>query len=493
MSLEYGIRQPLRFYEKLEHQNRFRKGGNAKVFKHIAPTNYILPFQIKRTAGLFPITGLKYIFVKDGSEIDLFTALGSNQLEKYAFADYDYLVHFGDEPHAAIIPEGEYYLEVTDSVNTWYSEVLELRSFDPNDLSLSDCVPTKIVYWDTCDVADIFYRTVEYGSVIGAKQYKNIIYLDIDVGKPEYEYSEEGEEDGLGNFNPDYKKLEKQYILQGVYPEYFVDALALIPLHIGGSGVVEILTSRGYTGVVDRFTVTPEWQGDLGVWALTDLIFSTEFIVKTNCCGSLDVPMTRCLRGGHEFVATILEGSPNYINFEYTDASDGVTKIPLQDTDKVLIHLTTGIRVMRQYNEPNGTYDPVPLIVLNGQSAIDLNQLNSNSGNAYYFKNSLGYSINPVIDSHGVDAITGEYRIEGVSHNAAIVQVIAQTNNSNNQLVATLSGEQYVSNGVSFDLPAGVQSLFIRALGLNCILGDSNSINFNGINSMSIEGDFIIA
>lgn len=367
MGLHYGIHQPLRLYEKRAHQNRFRKDGGVKAFRLLMPVTHLLPFQIKRPAGLFGIQSINLVSLDGQTTIDLFSELEPGELVKYAFASYDYLIHFGSLAHGANVPEGEYDLEISDGVNVWYSEVLTVRDFDPNELNPNGCAVTKITWYDTCDVADIFYRT----SLFGGPQYKNILYLDVDVAKPEYNYNEEGDENGEGVFEADYQKLEKQHGLQTVLPEYMVDAVTLLPLHVTKTGTVEVLTARGYTGEVNRISVDPKWQGAIGTWALTDILFSTEFVVKSNCCDFLDAPLTTCVRTYDRVEATLQATGADYAAFQYTDARDGVTKIDLADGDRVMSVSSTGARTMKAYDAANAQY--VDVAGIEGRAVQDEN------------------------------------------------------------------------------------------------------------------------
>jgi len=155
--LHYGIKQPLRFYEKLEHQNRFKETANSSVFKLLCPSNYILPFQIKREAGVLPITSVELVNIDTGVATQMTTHIIFGQLNKYSLTDYDYLVNLGTEPIINSVADGQYYLKVSDGSNEWFSEVITYRDFNPD--TLADCAITKITYWDTCDVAGMFYRT----------------------------------------------------------------------------------------------------------------------------------------------------------------------------------------------------------------------------------------------------------------------------------------------------------------------------------------------
>lgn len=481
MGLHYGIKQPVRFYNSLNQQNRFRKGAGATVFKLISPNDYILPFQIRRPAGVMPITVFKYVSVEDGSEINLLTAIASFELETFPFSDFDQIVHYGSESHSAIVPEGDYYLEVSDGVSTWYSEVISVIDFDTT-LQTSSCVLSKIEYWSTCDIADVYFR--------GAKQYKNIVYLDLDIGKPNYPYNEEGTQDAEGNFKEDYKRLDKQYFIQGVFPEYFLDAITQLPLYTGTTGTVEITTHRGITGDVDTIAVNPEWQDDYGVWAKTDILFVTEYIFKANCCDSEEQLFSKCIRQSLPVVATVVENSSDYNNFEYTSASDG-SKIPFQDGDRLLVLLSSGDAVYREYDETGSQYTTPLAIFSKGDVLEDQNELNGNSlaPVIYYYKKQTGnaFASEPKIISLTGTLVTGEV------FNGTAVNVIA-LGPFGEQSLGYITGDDFNASGFSFTPIANMTGVKIEVTGLTCNLGESNDVDVDtfAIPNMTIGDDFIV-
>ena len=346
------------------------------------------------------------------------------------------------------------------------------------------------MYWDKYDVANIFYRTEEYG----AQQYKNILYLDIDIGKPEYQFSEEGEEDGQGKFSPDFKRLEKEYLLQGVFPEYLVDALALIQLHIGGTGVVEVLTQRGYTGVVDKMVVSPDWQDDYGVWALTDIVFSTEFLTKVNCSDSSDVPVQTCVRQFLEVVATLTEDTADFNNFQYTSLEDS-SVVPLVDGDLILLYSALNdTTLLRKYNESNSSYDTPLITHMKGDAVVDMNVFNGGSLSepTYYYyggTSGIGWVNDPVLTDITFNvnpSDTQSYSIEGHVYSDSLVQVILNTNSAGTEILHSMTGQEFNDTGHTFIRPSYATSVFIRAIGIICNLGDSNNMTFTGIAIMIV-------
>ena len=102
---------------------------------------------------------------------------------------------------------------------------------------------------------------------------QNVVYLPTQVGKPEYDFQEEGEKRD-GYFFPEKQTSEKIYKFSFLAPEYLCDAMRIIRM----SDHVQI-TSRGETYSADSFLITPKWQeqGDL---AGVEAEFETDTVIK---------------------------------------------------------------------------------------------------------------------------------------------------------------------------------------------------------------------
>jgi hypothetical protein len=132
----------------------------------------------------------------------------------------------------------------------------------------------KISWRNSCDFAGFLYK---YG-------YQNEVYFDTDLGVPEYQRDEEGVENGDGEFIPTFQKLKKIYQLEtGKVPEFFLDALQLMPLH----DEVYITTKEEETAQMKDITV--EIKDRVSSCFVNCLItFTVDYFLKTNCCNDLD-------------------------------------------------------------------------------------------------------------------------------------------------------------------------------------------------------------
>lgn len=134
----------------------------------------------------------------------------------------------------------------------------------------------KLEWWDTCDIGGIYYQD----------GFKNTVFLDTDIGRPDYNILEEGAENGDGVFIKDYSRLQKAPQIQCYVPEYLADALSLLPLH---SNVRMTYTNGLYAGLVRNVSVNIEWDSENNdCMALVTISFQQDDqVVKTNCCDNL--------------------------------------------------------------------------------------------------------------------------------------------------------------------------------------------------------------
>lgn len=133
----------------------------------------------------------------------------------------DVIVYFG-EPFNFQLPCGNYYMMLTTTDDTiYYSEVISVKDFIPSHS------PYVMLEWfNNCDLSDVIYQT------INSNAYKNRMYIDGPISKPEYPFKEEGAEDGNLDFNVTFQKWEKKEILTiAKCPDFIVDSLTTMKLH----------------------------------------------------------------------------------------------------------------------------------------------------------------------------------------------------------------------------------------------------------------------
>lgn len=162
--------------------------------------------------------------------------------------------------------EGQYYLELSDGLETWYSEVYTVVN------SLTGYI--KIEWYNEenleFDQGIIIYQN---------PRFINKLYLCTELGKPEYVFEEEGETRD-GYFFPTKQISEKKYKCTILAPEFLCDVMRLIRM----SDYVRVTDQYGRVYNCDTFLITPEWQvqGDL---ASVQIEFETDTVVKKNAKG----------------------------------------------------------------------------------------------------------------------------------------------------------------------------------------------------------------
>jgi hypothetical protein len=134
----------------------------------------------------------------------------------------------------------------------------------------------KLTWTNSCDLGTIYY----------AGGFENKLFLDAEIGAPDYEDVEEGEENDEGVFIKTLEKLQKVHKFQCYVPEYLADALKLLPLHDD----VQIFYTNGlYSSAIRNIKVDVEWDsGSNECMALVTVSYQQDDqVVKDNCCTAL--------------------------------------------------------------------------------------------------------------------------------------------------------------------------------------------------------------
>lgn len=140
------------------------------------------------------------------------------------------------------------------------------------------CVPSsqmdayvKLEWWDDNDFV------MDAGAIVynnaGLNVYKNRLYLMTDIAKPEYTFTEDGENRD-GYFFPIKQISTKRYRFSILAPEYLLDIMRLIRM----SDHIQI-TYRGEVFNVDTFLMTPTWESG-GQLASVECEFETNTVAK---------------------------------------------------------------------------------------------------------------------------------------------------------------------------------------------------------------------
>lgn len=140
----------------------------------------------------------------------------------------------------------------------------------------------QISWRNSCDLAGSVFQKPETA-------FFYVMYLDVEVGQPTFELSEDGVEDGEKEFVPDFKKLVKRYQFDTIIPEYQLDAMCAIMLH----DTIFIRLKNEEKSRVRNFTVTP------GDWVEKDMIritvsFTVRYDIATACCNNEKIVYRPC-------------------------------------------------------------------------------------------------------------------------------------------------------------------------------------------------------
>lgn len=251
----------LPWYTSLDQQNARRWWVYGRVYPLYTPQKYILPFQIIREAT--ETTAITYfkIYSKDGNLVGDYTSAVSPNIFFKNYGDIDVIVFPGLSPIANSFPIGQYYAEMKEGDNVWYSEVFTVVG------TISDYL--KIEWWSVED----FH--LDDGSVIVYREpdFHNVIYLVADIAKPDYNFEEDGETRD-GYFFPVKQISEKKYRFSFLASEYILDVMRLIRL----SDIVSIAKVGAHYRAY-QFLMNVEWEGE-GDIANVDVEFDTATIAK---------------------------------------------------------------------------------------------------------------------------------------------------------------------------------------------------------------------
>lgn len=238
----------LPFYTDIQKQNHRKDYAFGEVFPLFTPDRKILPFQIIRSRQVK--LNVEWIKLRriDGSFVaDITAQMVSNGLRITQFTDCDVIEYPGQLLLTTETPEGQYYIEIGDWYQTWFSEVFTVvRSVDQY---------LKISYSNTDDLILGYGK----GRVVFSDAFKFDLYLPTQLGRPDYEFEEQVEKrDGFQFVEKQIS--EKTFKFNFIAPEYLLDAMRIIRM----MDVVTI-TCKGESYSVDQFLMTPKWQdGEIG-------------------------------------------------------------------------------------------------------------------------------------------------------------------------------------------------------------------------------------
>ena len=253
----------LPWYTSLKYQDVRKWWNYGKIYPLYTPAGTMLPFQIIRSHRETTEITSFVVYTAQGVQVGDFTQEINDagiSIKQFPDAGFDVIVFPGLFPVFSQMENGQYYASIADGSETWYSDIFTV---------VNDIEPyLKIEWWDKADFV------TDGGTVVYTDpDFKNVLYLDSDIAKPEYVFDEEGETRD-GYFFPVKQISEKRYRFSFFATEYLLDVIRLIRM----ADYVKI-TYNGKTYFADSFLITPEWE-DNGDIAVVDAEFETATVAK---------------------------------------------------------------------------------------------------------------------------------------------------------------------------------------------------------------------
>lgn len=269
----------LPFYASVDKQHHRKAYSYDKVYPIIAPINSIPSSQIiiPRFESFNNIVAT--IYKVDGTDAyynaqDSWIGIQAKRTNTYGV----FIFNPGNTLSAEVKSEGQYYMRLDLNINlsaggtgayTYYSEVFTWVE----DVSKY----LKLEYWDNQNLP-VFDNHIDYES-----GYKNTVYLQTQLGKPEYPFEEEiVKRDGY-EF-PEKQLSEKRFRFTFLAPEFLIDALRIVRMHdnVYITNIdSEVYRSNSFLLNLSRW----EDQGDL---AALEVEFECDTIIKKIGTGILN-------------------------------------------------------------------------------------------------------------------------------------------------------------------------------------------------------------
>ena len=254
----------LPWYTSIDDQNARKWWVYGRQYPLFTPAGYILPFQIIVPHPTYiDLADFIKLYKANGELVADVTSYIEPSLVREEFTNYDVIIFGGQTPSFPTFENGQYYLKMELTDMTLYSEVFTV---------VNDITPyLKIEWWDIEDfVMDAGRIVYTYAN---GTQFRNVLYLQADIAKPEYLFEDDGETRD-GYFFPTKQISEKKYRFAFLASEYLLDVMRFIRM----ADYVNIY-KNGKRYSIDTFLITPKWEND-GDVATVDAEFETATVAK---------------------------------------------------------------------------------------------------------------------------------------------------------------------------------------------------------------------
>lgn len=253
----------LPWYDSIEKQDFKKSYAFGAVYPLFMLKGYINPFQIVNIDVDDFDDGytIELVNFQTGVAVNVTTAMSPYISVAYVTGIFGNVIFMTDQPVITSPKIGRYFLRITTALHQYFSDVITFVD------SVSPFL--KLEWWDVNDL-QLEYGTLFYGNY----GFQNLLYLQTELGKPEYTFTDEGEERN-GYFFPTKQISEKVFKFNFLSSEYLLDVMRLIRM----SDYIRITDPFGRCYNANQFEIKSEWetQGNL---ASATVQFQTDAVVK---------------------------------------------------------------------------------------------------------------------------------------------------------------------------------------------------------------------
>ena len=253
----------LPWYDSIEKQDFKKSYAYGAVYPLFMLKGYINPFQIVNIDVDDFEDGytIELVNFQTGVAVNVTTAMSPYISVTFVTGIFGNVIFMTDQPVITSPKIGRYFLRITTALHQYFSDVITFVD------SVSPFL--KLEWWDVNDLQ------LEYGTLFYENYgFQNLLYLQTELGKPEYTFTDEGEERN-GYFFPTKQISEKVFKFNFLSSEYLLDVMRLIRM----SDYIRITDPFGRCYNANQFEIKSEWetQGNL---ASATVQFQTDAVVK---------------------------------------------------------------------------------------------------------------------------------------------------------------------------------------------------------------------
>lgn len=253
----------LPFYTSVDELSHNRPYAYGEVYPLYCPIGAVPPFQIVRLHNEATISQVNLHNVKDGSVTNINTKIAANGMKRKMYADYGYDIVLNPYIVSSDITtaEGQYFLTVKMSdgqeyISDIFTVVGDMSGF------------LQMIWWDSSDLI------MDDRRIVYTDNYRNVLWLNTQIGKPDYDFDEEGEERD-GYFFAEKMISSKRYKFTFLANEQICDVMRFIRM----SDFIRIRDRYGNVYRCDTFLCTPKWQ-EQGNLASMEVEFTCDTVAK---------------------------------------------------------------------------------------------------------------------------------------------------------------------------------------------------------------------